>query len=46
MLYGFMRLRSKMWDCMGEWVIPLRLLQLLEHLAVLINWEQINSIRV
>ena len=29
MLYGFMRLRSKMWtgwSGVGEWVIPLRLL--------------------
>ena len=36
-LYGFMRLGSKMWDWMDgwsgvEWVIPLRLLWLLEHL--------------
>ena len=35
-LYGFMRLRSKSWTgvdgWVGEWVIPLRLLWLLEHL--------------
>ena len=39
----------KMSDWMGEWVIPLRLLRLLEHLAVLIDmgfFERDSAVKI